>query len=380
MEEKKDIIQEYLQFFEQLKSKYVEREWELEQIKYALLIKEHVLLLGGPGLAKSQMAKEVLNALEGAKIYTNQFSADQDPSYVFGPQSLNEFKKGIIKHNTEGSLVQADYAFLDEFFNASTETINSALEILNERTFTRLHQKEVSPLCSAILTTNQHREGEEELAAIYDRILFISEVQPIKEKNNRVSMYKDFLHYIPKTAFNFSMESMCVLYKSFSKQFEYSDTFLDLYDLFLSEFVAQTGVYISDRKKNKLLTLVCASAFFRNAVSLEEDDIKILKYALVRGKKMEATFDLVFGRARKEIALYQDLDEDYRALEKILNHEGPDGEELTDLQQLNCLRGMLNFLEAKPCEKGTIYGTRLIALRDEVNTEIKNCELQVGVA
>lgn len=275
---------DYLDYIESLEDMFEERSWEISQIKYAVLIGEHILFKGIPGTAKSMLAKTFFNGITGAKVFDTQFTRFMDESYIFGPQLLEEFKKGNIVHNLDGSIVEADFAFLDEFFNASEELLVSTNEVLNERTFTRQSQKAKSNLISAIMTTNQERESEKELRAVYDRILFKSDVKELVEQGSRISMYSKFLNKKESTAPTFKFSSLKSLIKSFNDcDIKISEQLLVIYDSLLQSFEAETGKIISPRKKNKMLNILLASAFLSKRKEVEIDDLSELKYALVTG-------------------------------------------------------------------------------------------------
>lgn len=295
-----DVVAKFQNFFAELNQLFFERTWELIQIKYAILIQEHVLLKGAPGTAKSMLGMKVFNGISGAEVYKNQFTRMQDDSYVFGPQLIDEFKKGRVVHNVTGSLVTADFAFMDEFFNASEETLVATLEPLNERTFTRPAQKEKCPLISAIITTNQDREDEKELRAVYDRIIFKSDVKHVLSADNRVAMYRNYLSgatvntnpTIDFSEVKFLLDEL----KKFDPMV--TDGMLQLFDSVVSEYESQLGVSLSPRRKNKLLGIVKASMFLSGRTGVSVDDLQEIKYGLVEGgnTKELSYFDTVFRK------------------------------------------------------------------------------------
>lgn len=298
-----DLVREYKNYFYELSTMFFEREWEIKQIMLAVLVREHVLLKGLPGTAKTMLAKKVFNGFVGAEVYSNQFTRMQDDAYVFGPQLLEEFKRGVIKHNISNSLVTAHFGMLDEVFNASEETLNSMLEILNERTFTRPHQKETANLITAIMTTNQERETERELSAVYDRILFKSDVKDITSFQNRIKMYTDFIEgknvdYQPEYPFD-NLQELLQLFDSAT--FVIPESVLFIFDSVVTEYVAQSGKRISPRTRNKCLNIIKAAAFLDERDEVTIDDIEAIKYALVEGgdAKAKTFFETVFAKVKK---------------------------------------------------------------------------------
>lgn len=298
-------IPTYNKFFEEVSSLFYERDWEFNQLRYAILIGEHVLLKGVPGTAKSMISKKIFEGFQGARVYEAQFTRMMDESYLFGVQLLDEFKKGNIRHNTKDSIVDAHFARLDEFFNASEETLVSTLEILNERTFTRGAQVEQSPLIAAVMTTNQEREGEKELRAVYDRILFKSEVSDLAESKNRISMYCDYLE--GKTD-SFQPIIDFVVFQKLRDDFNnfaptISESVLFVYDSVVSEYEVQNSIQISPRKKNKMLKIMKASAFLQGNDTITIADIEEIKYALVCGgdEKALTFFDTIFKKVKDSL-------------------------------------------------------------------------------
>lgn len=301
-----DLVKVYGTFFGEVSSLFYEREWEVKQLMYAMLIKEHVLLKGVPGTAKSMLALKIFGGIQGAEVFKNQFTRMQDDSYVFGPQMLDEFKQGKIVHNITGSLITADFAFLDEFFNASEETLVATLEPLNERTFTRPHQKEKCPLIMAIMTTNQERESEKELRAVYDRILFKSDVKEVVDSGKRMDMYRDYLsgktqNYQPVIDFK-TLQRIHSEFDTCDVQVPVS--MLTVYDMVLNEYESQTSVKISPRKKNKLLNLIKASCFLRGEKVAGMEDIQEIQYGLVEGGDLKSLtfFQSVFQKVNASLA------------------------------------------------------------------------------
>lgn len=247
-------LQEFVAYCKQFEV-FSEREQEVEQIMYAILQREHVLLKGAPGTAKSMLAMSMLKGISSAKIFKTQFTAFMDEQYVFGPQLIDELKQGRIVHNTTNSLADVDFAFLDEFFNANEETIVSCNEVLNERTFTRNNQQIACPLNTAIMTTNQERETEKKLKPIYDRIFFTSKVIRVADGMARKAMYRNALSgKLNSFQSQFSMDDLRSIHAWIdSTDVRVSEAILEAFDNLLRDYQQEANEYISDRKAIKSL-------------------------------------------------------------------------------------------------------------------------------
>lgn len=326
MKEVKKLKQDYQDYFKKMEDFFSEREYETNQIKLAILIKEHVLLKGLPGTAKTLLSQKILKGFTGATVFEQQFTRFMDDQYIMGPQSIEEFKKGNIVHNIEGSLLTTDFARLDEFFNASEELLVSANEILNERSSTRQSRTIPAKLLTAIMTTNQEREEEKELRAVYDRILFTSEVADLVKQESRIKMFSNFLRGISDEEYpKFAFHDLKILHEEFEKyKPQFSDMLLIMFDAILDEYTQQTSIGISPRKKNKMLLVAKADAFLKGQETIEVENLKSIKYALVNGGDIKNSdkFDAVFDKSEKSMAMGMELMKFEKALHtKILKYD-----------------------------------------------------------
>lgn len=134
----------------------------LAQALFALVTRNHMLWYSRPGQAKSMVAKAIFDSFEGSATFTKQFTKDMMPEAVFGNIIADELMKtGKEVYNLDGGIVKVNFAFLDEFFDASDYVLRALLNVLNEREF---HTKDMgtqsSPLHSVIATSNYLRQRE----------------------------------------------------------------------------------------------------------------------------------------------------------------------------------------------------------------------------
>ncbi len=154
---------------DQASQNLVERQALIETIALASVAREHVLVVGPPGTAKSQAVRRISQAT-GGRYFEYLIGRFTEPSEIFGPVDLRKLKEGIVETQTSGMLPEAEIAFLDEIFLGSTAILNTLLGLLQERVFRRGHSVVRCPLRICVGATNKLPDSDN-LAAFADRFL-----------------------------------------------------------------------------------------------------------------------------------------------------------------------------------------------------------------
>lgn len=158
----------------------IERETPIRLVLLAALAGEHLLLIGSPGTAKSELARRLKQAFNGGSYFERLLTRFSVPEELFGPLSIKGLEQDRYERLTSRYLPEATVAFIDEIFKANSAILNSLLTLLNEREFDNGHERVKSPLACVVGASNELPDGED-LEALYDRFLLRYHVEPVSE-------------------------------------------------------------------------------------------------------------------------------------------------------------------------------------------------------
>jgi MoxR-like ATPase len=154
-----------------IKEEYVGRDEVVDVLGLAALCREHALLIGPPGTAKTALLDRFSTMLH-ARGFSYLLTKFTEPAELFGAIDVNSFQRdSVYRVNTTGMLPTAEIAFLDEIFHGSSAILNSLLTLINERIFHNGARAEPVDLVTLLGAANEMPD-DPLLLAFCDRFLF----------------------------------------------------------------------------------------------------------------------------------------------------------------------------------------------------------------
>lgn len=260
----------------ELKSNFHERDELIEGAVCALLTSNHVIIIGPPGTAKSQLANELCSRITGTQYFQWLLTKFTTPEEIFGSVSLKGLENDEYRRVTTNKLAEAHIAFLDEIFKSSSSILNSLLTVINERVYFNGTEKINTPLITLFGASNELPTDEDELDALYDRFLVRFVVGYIEEDFRFLKMIQGRDDKNEPTTF--SLQELSKLKENVSRV-EIPQAVYKILLRIRKELNAK-GISLSDRRYKSSVSLIKAKAFINGREMAKEEDVKILENVL----------------------------------------------------------------------------------------------------
>ncbi|MCM8551008.1 MULTISPECIES: AAA family ATPase [Streptomyces] len=266
---------------DELSDRFYERADVVRTLLVTLLAGQHSLVLGPPGTAKSEMARELTGRIEGASYWEILLSKFTAPTRMFGPIDVAALARGEYRQVYDGRATTAHVAFIDEIFKCSTAALNETLGYLNERIYHPESGGEPvrCPLIGAITASNELPDGEDS-AAIYDRLLVRIEVKYLEDPSNFAALVRSAVSR-PAAPTRTTVE-LAALRRAVAEHVpavDVPDLIVDAVCT-LRAALRRRELVASDRRWRQAVGLLQASAYLDGRRSVTENDLSVLTHVL----------------------------------------------------------------------------------------------------
>lgn len=313
---------------------FIGREQLAELIILAAIAKEHLLVIGLPGTAKSAVVRRIAKTLNG-QYFEYLLGRFTEPSELFGTVDLKKLRQGTVETDTEGMLPEAEIVFLDEVFLGSTAILNTLLGILNERQFRRGHTQIACPLKICIGASNSLPE-DEGLAAFADRFLIHLFVEPVAD-----NFIEDMLEGGWQAEYS-TVDTSLTLDELSALSDQVQNVNLDNIITPFADAIRllrQNGITLSDRRVVKTLKLIAAAALVNGRLNAEKQDLWPLFYVLPTAEIQQRGQELL-----KDLFTLSNNSQLFYATESATQQPNARLERLLEMAT-NCINGQQTHIE-----------------------------------
>lgn len=266
----------------ELSAGLIERDDEVDLALTALIAREHLLMVGPPGTAKSLLCDSLIRWLHGNRfsVLLTKFTT---PEEVFGPISLSGLKADRYQRVTRGRLPEAELAFIDELWKASSAILNTLLKLLNEGTFENDGSVIKCPLRLCVAASNEwpNNDTGKELGALLDRFVFRKTVRPIVTQAG-LDRLLDFDGTrgggVVELSGSITPDEIDAAADA-ARAIPWSDAAKDCLRTILRE-LAKEGVMPGDRRKFKAVGAARAYAYLSGADEVRDEHLEVLQHVL----------------------------------------------------------------------------------------------------
>jgi len=263
-----------------LSAALVERDDEIDLALTALAAGENLLLVGPPGTGKSMLLDAIADWLNGTR-FTYLLTKFTTPEELFGPISLTRLKADQYVRVTAGKLPEADLAFLDEIFKASSAILNTLLRLLNERTFDPGTGPVPVPLQLCVAASNEWpnaENGGRELGALFDRFLIRKSVRYAATRAGRDRLLWDANLTADNSFCRITPADLAVA-RAAAAALPFTPEATDAVNTIVAE-LGKEGIRPSDRRLRKSVGVARAFAWTKGAAAVEPNHLEVLAHVL----------------------------------------------------------------------------------------------------
>lgn len=258
------------QIEKELQSVHLEREETIRLVLLCMVSKRHMVILGPPGADKSDLVEDLASRFcdpsgNGLRYFSYMFTKFTSIDELLGPVDFPSYKNGKFQRFEEGTIADAQVAFLDEVFKSNSAALNTLLKQM------------IKGGATIIGASNEMPQDTNDLEAFWDRWLVRVNVEYLS-KSGFGQLLDNYVQGPQGTKTTISQAALTTLQEGVAKVAIPKSLRVALENL--REELRQQGIIVSDRRWIWCLSFLQANACYDNRTTVEEDDLSVLAHCL----------------------------------------------------------------------------------------------------
>jgi len=316
-----DLYEKFRAVEDDMALSVLDRREELHSAMISLVARQHMFLLGKPGIAKSMLFDQLIIRIADINSFKWQLNKFSVPEEVFGGPDLLTLKEtGVYRRITAGKLPTAHIGWIDEVFKANSSILNAFLLLINEREFINPGDDSNVPLISLFTASNEMPQTSE-LEALVDRLLIRHIVHELSDPELIVEML---------SLEDREPQATITLADIEQAQREAKDVVIGdhIYTamLELSTKLRRVGIDVTDRRLKQSMGIIKAEAWLNGRSVAEVIDTRPLVYVMWRDPNhfeqvRKIVLDLADPVEREVLKLRDELEKAYSEFKTVMDDE-----------------------------------------------------------
>lgn len=175
----------------EMNATHKERSDIVEGMWTSAIANQHFLMIGPGGTGKSFIVRDLVERILGSRYFEKALDETSTPDEISGSPNLKALvETGATTRVTTNMLPEADYGFLDEFFNANGPALHHTMPMLNERIFHNGPVATPIPLRTCFMGTNK-LNADVDQAALWDRVHHRHKVDYVSDRDHLQALITD---------------------------------------------------------------------------------------------------------------------------------------------------------------------------------------------
>jgi len=278
---KEVLLNKFNEIGKSLKSRYQERGDFIDALLLATASGCDFFALGTPGTAKSTIIKDFLENHFDGNVFTATLDKNTVSSRLVGNVHPKLYMEtGKEEHQTEGMIVEADLAFIDEVFKGARGCRECLLDILADRTWKECGVEKKIPLLALYSASNELPTSNED-AAFYSRLQVRVFVNDLEDGE----VIREALWGVRPEPIDAVLTREDILkVREMISNIQFSEATQDCIIRDLLPELQDMKISTDQRKREKAFgnrcSLVQTKAFLNDSNTVEPDHLKVAKFVL----------------------------------------------------------------------------------------------------